>query len=281
MSGSLFINDITDILPANCVCKLYADDLKLYASVNVGDYKTTAIQDSLDVISAWSHDWQLSISHAKCSLMFVGCHDVKPNDALATVHIGNHVMQCVDTVKDLGVHVDDNLKFITHINKTVAKAQSRANLIHECFIFKDPATMKRAFTTYVRPILEYASSIWSPYLVGAVSKIESVQRTFTKRIRSMRGLPYADRLSALVLESLETRRLRLNLIYLALSVTRGHCYNLFVERSHIIICQKFFCNRIVSVWNNLPAEPSHFCSLSALINFVKNTNLSEWTLMSL
>ena len=29
--------------------------------------------------------------------MFVGCHGDKPNDALATVHIGDHVMQLVDT----------------------------------------------------------------------------------------------------------------------------------------------------------------------------------------
>ena len=99
--------------------------------------------------------------------MFVACHDDKPNEALATVHIGNHVMQCVDTVKYLGVHVYDNLKLIMHINKTVAKAQSRDNLIHKCFISKDPSTLKRALTTYFRPILEYASSVWSPYLVGA------------------------------------------------------------------------------------------------------------------
>ena len=110
----------------------------------------------------------------------------------------------------------------------------------------------------------------------------------------MRGLSYADRLSALVLDRFETQRLRFDLIYLykilfgkvdiewsnmfefaALSVTRGHCYKLFVERSRINIRQKFFCNRIVSVWNNLRAEPEHFCSLSAFINFVKNTNLSE------
>jgi hypothetical protein len=90
--------------------------------------------------------------------------------------------------------------------------------------------------------------------VGAVSKSESVQHTFTKRIRSMRGLSFADRLSALVLESLEARRLRLDLICLykiwfgkvdiewsnmfefaALSVTRGHCYKRFVERSCIDI----------------------------------------------
>jgi len=122
------------------------------------------------------------------------------------VHIGHHVVQCVDTVKDLDVRVDENLKCMTHINKTVAKGQSRANVIHKCFISKDPATLIRAFTTYVRPLLENASSIWSPYLVGAV-KIESVQRTITKRTRSMKSLSYADRVSILALESLETRRL--------------------------------------------------------------------------
>jgi len=48
--------------------------------------------------------------------------------ALTSVHIGNDVVQCVDSVKDLGVHVDKNLKFMTHINKTVAKAQIRVGL---------------------------------------------------------------------------------------------------------------------------------------------------------
>jgi hypothetical protein len=114
----------------------------------------------------------------------------------------------------------------------------------------------------------------------------------------MRDLSYADRLSARVLESLETRRLRLDLIYLykilfgkvdiewsnmfefaALSVTCGLCYKRFVKRSRNNIRQNFFCHRIFSVWNNLRAESEHFCSLSAFIHFVKNTNLSEWTSM--
>jgi len=131
----LFINDITDVLPTDCRCKLYADDLKLYASVNVGNCKTTAIQESLDAIYAWSRDWQFSISYAKSSPMFVGCLGSRPNDVSASVHISNHVVQCVDYVKDLGVHVDENLKFMTRINKIFA--QFRANLIHKCFISKD------------------------------------------------------------------------------------------------------------------------------------------------
>ena len=67
--------------------------------------------------------------------------------------------------------------------------------------------------------------------------------------------------------------------FAALPVLRAYCYKLFVKRSRFNIRQNFFCNRIVSVWNNLRAEPEHFCSLSAFINSVKNTNLSEWTSM--
>jgi len=58
--------------------------------------------------------------------------DLPPWDLTTSLH----VVQCVDTVKDLGMHVDENLKFMTHINKTVAKAQSRANVIHKFFILK-------------------------------------------------------------------------------------------------------------------------------------------------
>jgi len=41
--------------------------------------------------------------------MLIGCLGSRPNDALTSVHIGNHVVQCVDTVKDFGVHMDENL----------------------------------------------------------------------------------------------------------------------------------------------------------------------------
>ena len=41
----------------------------------------------------------------------------------------------------------------------------------------------RAFVTYVRPILEYNSIIWSPSLVRDIEQLEKVQRRFTKRLR--------------------------------------------------------------------------------------------------
>jgi len=45
--------------------------------------------------------------------------------------------------------------------------------------------LRKAFTTYVRPLLEYNTYIWSPSDVGSITKIERVQRRFTKRIPSV------------------------------------------------------------------------------------------------
>jgi len=49
-----------------------------------------------------------------------------------------------DTVKDLGVTVDSDLKFTLHINNLAARAHSRANLIHKCFVSKDRDSLLRA-----------------------------------------------------------------------------------------------------------------------------------------
>jgi len=52
--------------------------------------------------------------------------------------------------------------------------------------------LTNAFVTYVRPILEYASFIWSPYHLGEIAKLESVQRRFTKRLVGLHNMIYAD-----------------------------------------------------------------------------------------
>jgi len=66
----------------------------------------------------------------------------------------------------------------------VAKAHMRASQILRCFLSRDALNSIRAFNVYVRPIVEYCSHVWSPTDVGQITRIESVQRWFTKRIKS-------------------------------------------------------------------------------------------------
>jgi len=66
---------------------------------------------------------------------------------------------------------------------------------------------------YVRPILEYASCVWSPYQMGQIKQIESVQKSFTRRLLYRTSVDYKTRLLHLGVDSLEIRRLRQDLIY--------------------------------------------------------------------
>jgi hypothetical protein len=80
-----------------------------------------------------------------------------------------------------------------------------------------PFTLIRAFCCYVRPILEYASPVWNPYLVKDVKIVEMVQKSFTRRVFAKCGLPkrsYEERLVFFCIDSLQTRRVKCDLVYL-------------------------------------------------------------------
>jgi len=180
----------------------------------------------------------------------------------------------------LGITIVKNLSFSEHIAKITRKAHQRANLIHRCFISKNINLLVRAFKTYVRPLLEYNSPVWSPPLKKDIILVESVQRRFTKRIPGLATMTYHSRLKLLNLESLEVRRLRSDLAFaykILFSVVcinsehlltlrnqphlRGHKYTLTKPRCTGRVRQCFFSTRVVNIWNNLPADTTDFSSL--------------------
>ena len=73
--------------------------------------------------------------------------------------------------------------------------------IWRCFLCK-------AFTTYVRPLLEYCSPVWSPTSVALVNDLESSQRRYTKRLPGFNLISYDDRCARVGIDRLELRRLR-------------------------------------------------------------------------
>ena len=73
------------------------------------------------------------------------------------------------SAEDLGV-IDFKLNFNTHISIITGIAHARAYLSHKCCIFRNTQSLVRRFVSYVRPILEYASSTWSSYTTVALRR---------------------------------------------------------------------------------------------------------------
>ena len=59
---------------------------------------------------------------------------------------------------------------------------------------RDTVLLVRAFATYVRPLLEVNSLVWSPHLLKDIQRLEAVQRRFTKMV-GLHALTYTERLS--------------------------------------------------------------------------------------
>ena len=96
--------------------------------------------------------------------------------------------------RDLGVIMDPKLNFNKHVDVIVHKAHTRARLILGSFTSKNCTILTKAFNSYVRPLLEYCTPIWSSHTIDNINKIEAVQRRFTKRITGLSSVNYFGRL---------------------------------------------------------------------------------------
>jgi len=88
----------------------------------------------------------------------------------------------ISVIKNLEITVDNQSVYSDHINAIIIKAYKRACLILHCFKSKEPSLLFRAFVTYVRPLPEYNSPMWSPRYAYLIYKLESVQHRFTKHL---------------------------------------------------------------------------------------------------
>ena len=143
--------------------------------------------------------------------------------------------------------------------------------------------------------MEYNTCTWSPYLKGEIKEAESVQRKFTKRLCQRLNIKfsnYNDRLNKLNLESLETRRLKNDLIFTYKLINnmvdmdsrkhfkfsefggynlRRHNLHLMHQKSPSSLCrQNFLTNRVINHWNSLPP---HIVESRTLNIFKHNINL--------
>jgi hypothetical protein len=58
------------------------------------------------------------------------------------------------------------------------------------------------------------------------------------------------------------------------SVTRGHVFKFLTSNCRVDARKWFFSQRIVNVWNSLPASAVNFASLAAFKTFITKTDLS-------
>ena len=178
-------------------------------------------------------------------------HLGKPNQA--TYMNDEEITKC-NSEKDLGITIDDKLKFQVHINTQIKKANSKLGLIKRTFSYLDKEIFMKLYKSLVRPHLEYGSNVWSVIYKKEAIALENVQRRATRMLHSISHLSYVDRLKWLGLPTLQYRRLRAdmvetfriihgidninnreNIFPISLTQTRGHEFKLKKKTTCIVV----------------------------------------------
>ena len=289
---NLFINDISDGFGPNISFKLFADDLKIYTDITFPSDITT-FQFHLDKVQQWSNTWQINISYKKCNILFLGktTHLIDSHK----LNFSDNLITQTDSVTDLGVIVEHNLKFKIHISTIISKAKQRSSLIFRCFLSRTTTNLIKAYITYIRPMVEYASTVWSPSQITLINALESVQKNFTKRLPGFSNLPYNDRLKLSKLQSLEHRRLLADLAFCYSIInglssipfnhffsptnnptSRGHPLRLALPLPKLETTKSFFTYRVIIPWNSLPPSIVLAPTLPIFKSKLRNHDLSKF-----
>jgi ribonuclease P/MRP protein subunit RPP40 len=260
----IYINDIDDGL--NSKVGKFADDTKLGGGVHQIQ-GTTTIQGDLDRIVEWAEKWQMTFNVEKCKVMHMGNKNNK-----VEYRIGNDKLLIVETEKDLGVWIKNDLKSTNQCIEVEKKCNRLLGYIKRQFEYKTKTIVTTLYKSLVRPHLEYAVQFWSPSLGKDIDRLERVQARATKLIPEIRNLTYEERLKKLGMITLKARRSKLDLIqtfkivkgidnvdiknYFSLNnnPTRNNGYKLKAINYKTGILGNFFTYRVVNLWNRLPAE---------------------------
>ena len=260
----IYINDI-DVGLVSRIAK-FADDTKL--GIDAGNKEEIqGLQADLGRLGEWSEKWQMPFNVNKCKVMHIGYNN--PNSRYNL--LGNDI-ECVQQEKDLGVIISNDLKFSKQCINVEKKAQKLIGYIKRQFRNRNKEIVIPLYNALVRPHLEYAVQFWCPTLRMDIERLEAVQARATKLIPSIRNLNHERRRERLNLFSLETRRLRgqlietfkifkgmtkinhANIFTLSNNQTRNNGWKIDLKRYNTSLCGNFFTYKIGSTWNQLPAD---------------------------
>ncbi|MEC8568985.1 MAG: reverse transcriptase domain-containing protein, partial [Pseudomonadota bacterium] len=284
----LYIEDLTSCTVKGSKISLFADDSKVYFP------DTLSLNATLANLIELVEKRQLLLAPEKCHHLCVSKHQ-----SSEVFNINGTAIATSRDIVDLGITISSNLKWSAHISQMKTKAFLRTFQLFNSFATKNPWTLKKAYITFIRPLLECNTVLWNPHNVQEIKSLESVQRYFLRTLCRRASLPkasYSERLYWLNLTSLEYRRLNFDLVYVFKIINglidlpfenlftfintpynlRRHRYTLKVEKFKTNTRKYFFSNRVAPVWNKLPETVVYSRNLEEFKNQLNKIDLEQY-----
>ena len=135
------------------------------------------MQKDLDSLRERAAENAIKINRSKCKTVRFTRAGVK--DPL-NYTLGNQLIPEASSCKYLGIILRSDISWADHVNYTVKKAWKALLFIMRILKKGNTSTESLAYTTLLRPILEYGAACWDPYREGQIVALDRVQKKAAK-----------------------------------------------------------------------------------------------------
>ena len=194
----LYVNDLPDVVKNSSVA-CFADDTKIFRRVD-SICDADLLQTDLSNLDSWSTSSGLVFNQLKCKCLRV---TRKTQPVIYPYTIKDNGLTTTSAEKDLGIWVSSDLTWTKHVLERCTKANKLLGFVRRSGReITNTRTRRTLYLSVVRPVLAYASQVWSPQSIGLIKRTERIQRRASKFILNLPFMcseSYRDRLITLEL----------------------------------------------------------------------------------
>ena len=186
----LFINDLPlHIEDKNTLCELFADDSSIHAHSSNLSTVQLALQHACDDVMHWCQNNEMVLHPEKTQCMVITSrqkHQRKP--LTLDLKLESTSLRQVHTHKVLGIYIDQELKWQSHIEHVCKTVSKNVFLLHKLKHYVNTDVRKLFFHAHCLSHINYASTIWCSAGEVHIKKLNSLHRRGVKLLSDLKIL---------------------------------------------------------------------------------------------
>ena len=161
----IYINDIVKDIQSTI--RLFADDTSLYVIVDSPDNASNTLNQDLAKISSWADRWLVLFNPKRTESIFFSRKVSK--------HVHPPTLTSVESHKHLGITFESSGIWHKHIQLITSKALQPIDIMRKLKFHLDRKSLDIIYTSFIRPILEYADVVWCNLTKYQEYELEKIQ----------------------------------------------------------------------------------------------------------
>ena len=178
----MYINDMSNLpFHPNTHLSLYADDTAIFSPGFGGNSVQKQLQKDINVLSKWFRENGMIVNTDKTKVMLFTSRKNKRSLDIE-ISMNGEKLQNVTKFKYLGVVVDHNLDWSSHINEVVRKITHSVQSVRRIKHCLNEVTLRQLYYTLILPHIDYCSTVWASSTKKNLLRLQRCQNKYARLI---------------------------------------------------------------------------------------------------